>query len=219
MKSRIIWFNLLPPEVKQNAITNYQAYRGENQDWGSLFIDLNSCIKASMNISNTPEGSSYWEKIISRFGHVNENAPAIVSQMNEYKAVLQYYGQPFLVCYNIEKTPVIENVIPEFEMYEPDWLNKRDLLILKPICEISDDDAFELSNILNVRLTKAGKIETIKHWISKDILSTSGYFTIDGDALKFLEAFDFLKSKGYDLPNILLGNKTLEQVGLAIYKY
>ena len=129
---------------------------------------------------------------------------------NEIKAVSQYYGTDFLVCYNIEKTPVVEKLnFKHLEFYEPDPVNKRDLLILKPISAITDEDAIEVGKFWyeNFNLSEDAKllIQRVKQDLS------------DPKIMLPFEAGQFLQSRGYDLPNYLLDGKTLQEAGLAIY--
>lgn len=133
----------------------------------------------------------------------------------------QYYGQPFLVCYNIENKPVIEKF--EFssgalEFYDPDPVNKRNLLILKPLSALSEMDVLGVYKILTtderhakLKLEFYGKesiIETLLESRSTNnwTFNTSNYI------------YQFLQSKGYDLPNVHLDGKTLKEAGLAVYE-
>lgn len=79
------------------------------------------------------------------------------------------------------------------------------VIILKPISEISEDDANE---IVKISGGFPYRIES-KHFEVKSMdslyLSECVYIT------------QFLQSKGYDMPQYLLGGKTLKEVGLAVY--
>jgi len=107
---------------------------------------------------------------------------------------------------------------------------------LKPLSVISDEDAAEVSkicykekfrkiiryhdhieleidNLNDLRIYFNTEIKTAwRETIScKDIES-------DEQLLTYIKCIDYLRSKGYDIPHYLLGGKTLEQSGLAIYE-
>lgn len=132
----------------------------------------------------------------------------------KYKAAMQYYGCKILVCHNLEGKPVIEdfagiNIV--FDLYAPDFDNKRDLLILKPISAISDEDAVECLKIHEMIQHSNGMYVTEFSHISKIKIAIQAITVFRADA------YQFLQSKGYDLPNYILGGKTLKEAGLAIY--
>lgn len=102
-------------------------------------------------------------------------------------------------------------------------------LILKPICEISDEDIGEIIKIefgqgaspmiyRNENYTKIiFKVNSVEKRISFE-----KYF--DGDPIKSefrlnksILIYQYLQTKGYDTPQYVLGGKTLKQSGLAIY--
>lgn len=114
-----------------------------------------------------------------------------------------------------------------------------DMLELKPLSSITDDDAIEVAKI--IRKDEEFKISSI----SKDsviIESKDGFVTIFLDFgitsvykeyesqkidrcpesfiddYKIVSVYLYLQSKGYDLPNYLLGGKTLKETGLATYE-
>jgi hypothetical protein len=94
------------------------------------------------------------------------------------------------------------------------FIDNKAYLFLKPLSEITDDDAIEVYNIVkDVELLDKAKREHILSWFKN---KTNGYLVNDWDIT--LQAFQFLQSKGYDLPQYLLGGKTLQEVGLAIYE-
>lgn len=133
----------------------------------------------------------------------------------KFKVALQYYGQPFLVCYNIENNPVIETFSGkniEQGMYEPDNENKRELLILKPLSSITDKDAIEVAKIAKCKYCIADISDLKPH------LLRSMSFTNVWNGNTVLSICQYLQSKGYDLPQYLLGGKTLKEAGIAIYE-
>lgn len=102
-------------------------------------------------------------------------------------------------------------------------------LILKPIHEISDEDISEIIKIefgqgdspTIYRTENYTKIVFKVNGIEKRI-SFEKYF--DGDPIKsevrlnkIILIYQYLQTKGYDAPQYILGGKTLNQSGLAIY--
>ena len=117
----------------------------------------------------------------------------------KFKVALQYYGHKLLLCYNIEGNPVIRTFDSiHIDYYAPDAGNKRDLLILKPLSSITDED-----------------VKVIGFSNSDEFLGLS---SINEKYIGKLSDFQYLQSKGYDLPQYELNNKTLKEAGLAIYE-
>jgi hypothetical protein len=87
--------------------------------------------------------------------------------------------------------------------------NKEYKLILKPLSEISDEDATELvklhkpsENPLYVKQSFVEKSQPfIRNWVINNVIN-----------------YQFLQALGYDLPHFLLGGKTLHEAGLCIYE-
>jgi len=103
-------------------------------------------------------------------------------------------------------------------LYNPQFKKCDIVLILKPLSLISEDDAFEIGKIIeidreNYDLSNITAITAIGRQFAKAILiyDFSRYTPIT------INIYQFLLSKGYDLPQYLLGNKTLNESGLAIY--
>jgi len=90
------------------------------------------------------------------------------------------------------------------------WLNLSAFkLILKPLSKISKEDADGVVKIMNYE-----QKDTLK-----DILYIAKFKILDSTSPeKAIEIYQFLQSKGYDMPQYLLGGKTLQDVGLAIYE-
>jgi hypothetical protein len=96
-------------------------------------------------------------------------------------------------------------------------------LLLKPISSISDEDAIEVANIygyvdtnpLEHNLTNGKRIckELLETNFKKVTFSSDQH----SEPLRF-DAYQYLISKGYDLPNYHLGCSTLQESGLAIYE-
>lgn len=157
-----------------------------------------------------------------------------ITEEIKFKVALQYYGCKFLVCYNIENNPVIETFEgknAQLDIYEPDLKNKRELLILKPLSGISKSDAYEVARILfskeytgdDITYNKDSIYVKIK--IPNTTINNNVKISFDGHLRNMsgyglnntLQAHQYLQSKGYDLPNYLLGGKTLYECGLCAY--
>ena len=85
------------------------------------------------------------------------------------------------------------------------------ILILKPLSAITDGDKlwiadlFEWKEVINI---------SVGAFLSELVKTEYNLYRAD----KTLIAIQYLQSKGYDLPNFLLGGKTLQESGLAIYE-
>jgi hypothetical protein len=99
-----------------------------------------------------------------------------------------------------------------------------DKLLLKPISELSNEDAIEVAVLAGmVRPMNRFEFVISRHInYAKHILSD--YFEeyrpvedeITGNV--WLLIFQYLQSKGYDIPQYLLGGKTLKECNLAVYE-
>ena len=90
-------------------------------------------------------------------------------------------------------------------------------LKLKPLSVISSHHAIEVGKIIGYEIK-----DTCPEFVVRekgktfcDILLTDKGFSYH--PVESLLVYQFLISKGYDLPHYLLGGKTLQEVGLAIY--
>lgn len=79
-------------------------------------------------------------------------------------------------------------------------------IVLKPLSAITDEESLEVANI--VQPTGGLTAED-----GKAIVSNLAKFELSVCCM----IVQYLQLKGYDLPQYLLGGKTLEEVGLAIY--
>ncbi|MES2285815.1 MAG: hypothetical protein V4547_09025 [Bacteroidota bacterium] len=133
---------------------------------------------------------------------------------NEIKAKIfaQYLGQK-IQWRDTSETEVTTLTISELDRSEKiTFLCIK--LLLKPLFAISDEDALAISVIMQFTELEeeTTKIEYIKQVIP------NLYPCSSCSKLIVLNVFQFLQSKGYDLPQYLLGGKTLFESGLAIYK-
>lgn len=90
-----------------------------------------------------------------------------------------------------------------------------DKLILKPLSAVTDEDAIDI----------ACKIGENNNWqYIQSLFTRIGQFShhdydiIISRILNRVDVYQYLQSNGYDLPQYLLGRKTLHEVGLAIYE-
>lgn len=78
-------------------------------------------------------------------------------------------------------------------------------LILKPISQISDEDANKIADISGFDYKIKGKQFELSGALMCDLYT-------------FSEVHSYLESKGYDLPQFLLDKRTLQESGLAVYE-
>ena len=118
-----------------------------------------------------------------------------------WQQVIAPYLNQKVWLWNTEKS-----LKPDLFDYRKLDLEEGDMLLLKPLSSITDEDENELGNILQ-SLYPERVVEAI---IKKESWSCN----ITTAAL----AFQFLQSRGYDLPHYLLNGKTLQECGLAIHE-
>lgn len=147
-----------------------------------------------------------------------------------------YYKQPLLICEpNIEPVPhYLEGVdynnskiIAERVNYDPTWIK----LQLKPLSAITDEDAIEVAKmegfvfyhifrsnvspfVLQIKNEKNRFLSIAENWENCHSDSDDG----ESGYMLNTNVYQYLQSKGYDLPQYLLGGKTLHESGLAIYE-
>lgn len=118
-----------------------------------------------------------------------------------YKCPLVIYepsAQP--VSHYLEGVDYNQNqIIAERVNYNPQWIK----LVLKPLSKITDNDALEVGKMF--RCCSSAEIVR-EHFIKYP------------DCVIPYQIYQYLQSKGYDLPHYLLGGKTLHKANLAIYK-
>lgn len=98
---------------------------------------------------------------------------------------------------------------------------------LKPLSAISDEDAIEVAKIFGVkykiRRSDVNPCLFKVHGTYETIMFDSNSVVFDdgngetGCTAESLFVYQYLQSKGYDLPNYHLGGKTLFEAGLCIY--
>ncbi len=91
-------------------------------------------------------------------------------------------------------------------------------LILKPLSVVTDEDNIEVGKIignLSENFTD-GNLTVIK--ISKMFIENLLTGRLSKNAVLVIIVFQYLQSRGYDLPQYILNGKTLKEAGLAIYQ-
>lgn len=78
-------------------------------------------------------------------------------------------------------------------------------LLLKPLSSITDEDAIEVAKMSSVDVSRLGHEYVVN--FGKRIANSINLSW---------QIYSYLQSHGYDLPNYLLGGKTLIEAGLAI---
>ena len=145
------------------------------------------------------------------------------------KVLVQYLGQEMafktdLSLKNQKLTIYLLNTLITNGFW---WRDTK--LILKPLSAITDEDAIEVAKLAKPKWINLKEF-TVKRFITWTEVNVGGYDTVqifsegnirqdtyEQKAIEFYRAYQYLQSKGYDLPNYFLGGKTLEQSGLAIY--
>lgn len=138
---------------------------------------------------------------------------------NEIKAKVfaQYLGQYF-------KVGVFSGDLKNINI-ETDLSNT--MLVLKPLSSITDEDAIEatkhfgrapfiferVNDSIEVGFFDRGVISI---GFNGKISDAGSEITRQG--IDYFISYQYLQSKGYDLPQYLLGGKTLKEAGLAIYE-
>jgi len=92
-------------------------------------------------------------------------------------------------------------------------------LILTPLSQISDEDAIEFVKVTSKDDTFVKCENGVifhKDSLFEDVFATN--LNDNYNTCLPIKSFQFLQSKGYDLPQYLLGGKTLHECGLAIYE-
>lgn len=63
-------YNLLPAEIRELAITNFKNFWKNSVGLGPCFapMTVGRSIKGGFILSDTPEGYTYWEDIMAKYG-------------------------------------------------------------------------------------------------------------------------------------------------------
>jgi hypothetical protein len=116
------------------------------------------------------------------------------------KLIYQYFGQKYFYK---NEFGTYGGIVGEYHTNEHIG-NKFFVLRLKSLSEITNEDAIEVA-----------KISHFDYRIEQKEFELSGALFSDWNDIPM--AYQYLQSKGYDMPQYLLGGKTLKEVGLAVY--
>ena len=134
------------------------------------------------------------------------------------KVIAQYIGQRMLsghyligICFgDKEERPLLLSEKQNSTQLDWEATFEMDSLLLKPLSSITDEDAIEVAKI-------EGFIDGKNY--SLLLIGLSRIKSLERNQLDMnWKAYQYLQSKGYDMPNYLLGGKTLQESGLAIYE-
>ena len=114
---------------------------------------------------------------------------------NQYYGVKYHYKNDFGTYADLVGSINTYKHLSEYEVVK---------LVLKPLSEITDEDANKIAT-----LSGFNYLMDLQEFELTGALSCKLY--------DFCSAYQYLQSKGYDLPQYLLNGKTLKEAGLAIY--
>jgi hypothetical protein len=156
---------------------------------------------------------------------------------NKLKAVAQYLGQKIRLDESRFSEETEDRIftlsgvgINAFQVKETRiWYNAEEIrstfideLILRPLSSVSED---ELMDCLKIMLGDDWEKDSEKFkqdWrdVLRIELSQGGYgkWVVKPYFKHCLFVYQYLQSKGYDVPNQLLGGKTMYESGLAVYE-
>lgn len=139
---------------------------------------------------------------------------------NEIKAKLfaLYLGQQISipkVKYSTQKWYCTTSTIVNIDAGLVDY--DGTVLILKPPSAIMDKDAICVSSLVGGASHLSDESQIYQ---AKQLFISPNFFVNQTNikAFGWLQAFQYLQSEGYDLPQCLLEGKTLFEAGLAIYE-
>lgn len=138
------------------------------------------------------------------------------------KVFAQYLGQPFRMILNDKSFSIGECNLGTIQL-----LNPEDILVLKPLITMPDEEAIEMAKIFGevdgkIILNRPADLKNNDIHFTVQVYTNEPKFTSystpkywsDGYGVK---AYQWLQSKGYDLPHYLLNGKTLKECNLCVY--
>lgn len=128
-----------------------------------------------------------------------------ISEGIKTSIVYQYFGQTYMYK---NEFGTFKGVVGDYHT-NTHVKNESFVLFLKPYTAISIEDAYEVGKISDISDEEMKLIEKKGGDIFKSIKNVSEKV--------WFNVCQFLQSKGYDIPQYLLGGKTLEESGLAVY--
>lgn len=150
---------------------------------------------------------------------------------NEIKKVVlaMYLGQKASIQLKGTSDIGYEDGINTLDGFLLDWQDELEYLKvnLKPITEITDEDAIEMAKIFGgvdgeIMINRPTDVTNKDIYFVIQIFTNKPSWTTYSIPKEWgdnhgTSAYQYLASKGYDLPHYLLGGKTLYESGLAIY--
>lgn len=146
------------------------------------------------------------------------------------KVFAQYLGQQVETKHNFEDkgivSPALLDLILEGALTLEGWWEGAKL-ILKPLTEITDEEAVEMARLFNgiegpIKINRPTDINNPDIHFVVQVYNEKPFkdwcFPKTWSDARGVMFYQYLQSKGYDLPNYYLGEKTLLEAGLAIYK-
>jgi len=131
----------------------------------------------------------------------------------------RYWGCKYLLTINIEGNPVVQTLRSRFMLdLEPDLENRRDLILVRKIENITDEHVWDLLALLHENEETKRKDEALHYGIKSAIIN--GF----PNAWKWnywsaVKIYTFLISKGYNMPTFIGFNdvkSTPLDLGMAI---
>ena len=123
---------------------------------------------------------------------------------NKAKFFAQYWGQ-YVLYFTSDFLRKIDNLTL-------DSVENDDYLELKPLSQISDEDAIEVSKIFGLGHL-SGAIKELILSIFRTSINDSGTTSSTNGIKNWLHVFDYLRSKGYALPYMDLSVEDLVEYG------
>ena len=123
---------------------------------------------------------------------------------NKAKFFAQYWGQ-YVLYFTSDFLRKIDNLTL-------DSVENDDYLELKPLSQISDEDAIEVSKIFGLGHL-SGAIKELILSIFRTSINDSGTTSSTNGIKNWLHVFDYLRSKGYALPWMDLSVEDLVEYG------
>lgn len=103
----------------------------------------------------------------------------------------------------------------DFSIHE--YYNSHQIkLILRSLSSMTDDDAIEVASIAGI----SKSYNSQKYILESGLELVANYMRKQSNVhgIYWIRLSQYLTYRGYDLPQYLLGNKTLHEAGLAVYE-
>lgn len=128
----------------------------------------------------------------------------------KYTVLAQYYGQEAKLTRTNGTVYIGKH--PELRSCHNNSSTKSYKLILKPLYSITDEEATRIGEILGITEPLGySDVERCRLMEGRKLIKRHGF-------LHNISVYQYLQSRGYDLPHFLLGGKTLKEAGIALRK-